>query len=299
MSILISGATGFVGKQIALSLQRKTGRVRGLARDGASNPKASDLLTAGVEIVTGDLTEPATLGNACVGVETVICTATTMPTGVDDGLRRVDHDGVLALIDAADRAGVKKFVYTSYSGNIEIDCPLRTAKRDCETRLRQSGMDVVILRPSYFMEMWLGPHLGFDPLNAMARVYGDGTGKVSYISALDVADFAVTAALKPTPKETVLEMGGPEALSQLDAVRIFEKILGTTCRLEFVPVEALKQQHLSTDPLQKTFGALMLAYAEGDVIHGAAATAGEYGIALRTVSEYATSVAAQRAAVAQ
>jgi hypothetical protein len=45
------------------------------------------------------------------------------------------------------------------------------------------------------------------------------------------------------------------------------------------------------------FGALMLAYAEGDVIAGATTTADEYGIALRTISEYAVSVAAQRAAV--
>ena len=297
MSILIAGATGFVGKQIALALQRKTGRVRGLVRGGASNPKASDLVSAGAEIATGDVREPSTLEHACADVDTVVCTVTTMPTGVDDGLRRVDHDGVLTLIDEAERAGVKKFVYTSYSGNIEIDCPLRTAKRDCETRLRRSSMDVVILRPSYFMEMWLGPHLGFDPLNGTARMYGDGKGKVSYISAFDVAEFAVAATVKPTAKETVLEMGGSEPLSQLDAVRTFEKILGTTCRLDFVPVEALRQQHLSSDPLQKTFGALMLAYADGDVIPRAAETAAEYGVRLRTVAEYANTVAAQRTSV--
>jgi len=294
MSILIAGATGLVGKQIALALQGKTGHVRGLVRGGASHPKASDLVAAGIEIAIGDLREPSTLARACVGVDTVVCTATTMPTGADDGLRRVDHDGVLALIDAAERAAVKKFVYTSYSGNIEIDCPLRTAKRDCEARLRQSGMDVVILRPTYFMELWLGPLLGFDPLNGTARIYGDGNGNVSYVSALDVAEFAVAAALKPMPKETILEIGGPEALSQLDAVRSFERVLGTTCRLEFVPIEALRQQHLSSDPLEKTFGALMLAYADGDVIAGAAETAAEYGIALRTLSDYATSVAAAR-----
>jgi NADH dehydrogenase len=297
MSILIAGATGFVGKQVALALQDTTGSVRALVRSGASNQNASELIAAGVEIASGDLTEPPTLANACVGIDTVVCTATTMPTGADDGLRRVDHDGVLALIDAAERAGAKKFVYTSYSGNIEIDCPLRTAKRDCETRLRQSAMDVVILRPTYFMEMWLGPHLGFDPLHGTARIYGDGRGKVSYISALDVAEIAVAAALKPTGKETILEMGGPEALSQLDAVRIFEQVLGTTCRLEFVPPDALRQQHLSNDPLQKTFSALMLEYADGDVIAGDTETANEYGVTLRTLADYATSVAASRAGV--
>src|SRR5215212_4997254 len=101
MSIIVAGATGFVAKHIALALQRKTGRVRALVRGGASNPKASELITAGVEIVTGDLTEPTTLADACVGIDIVICTVTTMPTALHDGLRRVDHDGVLALIDAA------------------------------------------------------------------------------------------------------------------------------------------------------------------------------------------------------
>jgi NADH dehydrogenase len=297
MTTLVAGATGLVGKQIALGLQRRRTDVRALVRSGSSNPKAAELVSAHVQIAAGDLTQPRTLTDACAGIDAVICTATTMPTGADDGLRRVDHDGVLALIAAAERAGVKKFVYTSYSGNIEIDCPLRTAKRDCEDLLRQSKMDVVILRPSYFMEVWLGPHTGFDPLNGTARIYGSGEGKVSYISALDVAELAVSAALKATGKETILEMGGPEPLSQLDAVRIFENALGTKCRLDFVPVDAIRQQHLSTDPVEKTFGALMLAYANGDVIPGASAVARAYGVALTSVSDYAAALRARSADV--
>jgi NADH dehydrogenase len=297
MSTLVVGATGFVGQQIALTLQRETGQVRGLVRGGAANPKASTLSTAAIQIVAGDLTQPDTLADACSGVETVICTATTMPTGADDGLRRVDRDGTLALIDAAEAAGVRKFVYTSYTGNVTVDCPLHTAKRDCEARLLRSGMEIVVLRPSYFMEMWLSPLLGFDPLGGAARIYGRGEGKVSYISALDVASIGVAAALRSTGKQAILEMGGPEPLSQLDAVRIFEATLGTTCRLEFVPLEALQQQHLSTDPLQKSFAALMLGYAQGDVIPGAAALAQAYGIALRSVSDYAGSLRAQRTGV--
>src|SRR5208282_6367957 len=97
--------------------------------------------------------------------ETVICTATSMPAGADDGLRKVDHDGTLSLIEAAERQGVKRFVYVSYSGNSREDSPLETAKRDCENRLLNSKMQAVILRPSYFMDMWLSPALGFDPVN--------------------------------------------------------------------------------------------------------------------------------------
>jgi uncharacterized protein YbjT (DUF2867 family) len=297
MRTLIVGATGSVGQQVALDLQRRTGSVRGLVRGGTSNPRASELVAAGVEIAPGDLTRPDTLADACADIDTVVCTATTMPTGADDGLRRVDHDGVLALIDAADRTGVKKFVYTSYTGNIRVDCPLHTAKRGCEARLLDSRMAPVILRPSYFMEMWLGPHLGVDPLHGSARIYGDGNGKVSYISAANVAEIAAAAALRSTSEPVILEMGGPEPLSQLDAVRILDQALGTTCLLEFVPLEALRQQHLSADPLQKSFAALMLGYAQGDVISGAKAVADEYGVELRSVSDYANSLRAQRASV--
>lgn len=297
MSTLVAGATGLVGQQIALTLQRKTGHVRALVRGGGSNPKANNLASAGIEIVAGDLATPDTLAQACTGVETVVCTVSAMPTAADDGLRRVDRDGVLALINAADRAGVKKFVYTSYSGNIRTDCPLHTAKRDCEARLLQTGMNAVILRPSYFMEVWLSPALGFDPLGGTVRIYGTGEQPVSYISALDVAELASAAALRSTGKQAILEMGGPEPISQLDAVRVFESLLGTKCKLEFVPFEALEQQHHSTDPLQKSFAALMIAYAQGDVIPGAAALGREYGTALRSVSDYASGLRAQRASV--
>jgi hypothetical protein len=147
-------------------------------------------------------------------------------------------------------------------------------------------MDAVILRPTYFMEIWLGPQFGFNPLGGTVRIYGTGEPPVSYIFALNVAEFAVAAALRSTGKQAILEIGGPEPMSQLDAVRIFESQLHTTCRLEFVPVEALEQRHLSTDPLQQSFAALMFGYAQGDVMPDAAALAPSYRVALRSVSHY-------------
>jgi uncharacterized protein YbjT (DUF2867 family) len=191
-------------------------------------------------------------------------------------------------------------VYTSYSGNLRFDSPLETAKRTCENRLLTGHMQAVILRPSYFMEMWLGLHLGFDPEKGAARIHGSGQAKVSYISAPDVAEFAAAATVKKLDKrQTTLEMGGPEAVSQLDAVGIFERALHRKIAVEHVPWEALQQQHQSaTDPLQKTFAALMLGYAQGDVIAGARETGEEYGVRLRSVAEYATGFRAQRAGVA-
>ena len=284
---LVAGATGLVGQRIALNLRDEGRKVRAIVRGGVARAQAQPLVAAGVEVVNADLTRPETLAPACAGVETLVCTATSMPHGRDDGLRRVDRDGVLSLIDAAERASVPKFIYTSYSGNIREESPLEAAKRDCEIRLMAGSMQGVILRPSYFMEFWLSPMLDFDPANASARIYGSGEAKVSYISAYDVAAFAVAAVRRNLDDWEVLEMGGPEALSQLGAVRIFERQLRTEFKLDFVPVAALEQQHLSSDPLQQTFAALMIAYAKGDVIPQGRANAERYGVRLRSVAEYA------------
>jgi uncharacterized protein YbjT (DUF2867 family) len=298
MSTLVVGATGLVGGEVAQKLRRKGESVRALVRGGDAHPKVQPLRAAGIEVVAGDLTVPETLEAACRGITTVVSTATSMPTGANDGLRRVDLDGTLALIEAAERAGVKRFVYTSYSGNIQIASPLETAKRTCENRLLRSSMQSVILRPSYFMEVWLGPMLGFDFVNGSVRIYGSGEAKGSYISVFDVANFAVAAATRKDNENAILEMGGPEPLSQLDAVKIFEQALEKKFRLEHVPADALQQQYSSPDPLQKTFAALMLGYTGGDEIKGAQDTAKKYGIRLTSVGDYASRVRGETAGTA-
>jgi len=294
---LVVGATGLVGQQIALGLRHQGCAVRAIVRGGARHQKSSPLLSAGVELVDADLTKPDTLPAACAGIDTVLCTATSMPMGKDDGLRRVDHDGVLALIDCAERAGVRHFIYTSYSGNIREDSPLETAKRACENRLLSGKMRSTILRPSYFSEVWLSPALGFDPANNRARIYGSGEEKVSYISLSDVAAFGVAAAAQPPDSSVILEMGGPDQFSQIDVVEVFMRALGKKIELETVPLSALEGQHrAATDPLQKTFAALMIGYAKGDAIPNAAETAERYGVSLHSVEDYAA--AARKAATA-
>jgi uncharacterized protein YbjT (DUF2867 family) len=217
-----------------------------------------------------------------------------MPAPADDGLRQVDHDGVLSLIDAAEAQGVERFIYVSYSGQIRFDSPLERAKRACEGRLMQSRMDAIILRPSYFMEVWLSPMLGFDPVNGTARIYGSGQQKLSYISSSDVAAFAAaTLAATPVDRNTILELGGPEPLSQLDAVRICETAIGRSMQLEYVPIEALQTQHQSSHPLQQSFAALMLSYANGDEIPTSVETASRYQIRLTSVAEYASRLVSQ------
>jgi uncharacterized protein YbjT (DUF2867 family) len=110
--------------------------------------KVKELEGLGAEIVTADLKDPPSLVSACRGATTVISGVTAIfPNQPGDSISSVDHDGQVALVDAAVAAGVANFVYISFTGNLE-NFPLSSAKRAVERRLEQSGLVYTVLRPS-------------------------------------------------------------------------------------------------------------------------------------------------------
>jgi NADH dehydrogenase len=289
--LLVVGATGFLGSEICRRLAASGQPVRGLVR-ATSDPTAVERLRAlGVETVQGDLRDRSSLDDACRGASTIVSTATTTRSRQPgDSIEATDEAGQLDLVAAAHAAGVERVVYVSYSGNITGDDPLTHAKRTVEQRLRDSGMAFTILRPSYFMEVWLAPHLGFDYLGRKATVYGSGERRISWISLGDVAEFAVRVVRDSTAAGATIELGGPDALSPLEVVRIFEETAGAPFVVQHVPEEALRQQGASvTDSLQQAFAALMLNYARGDEIL-MEETLRRYPVRLTSVREYARSV---------
>ncbi|MBL8205528.1 MAG: SDR family oxidoreductase [Blastocatellia bacterium] len=286
--ILVVGATGFLGGEICRRLTQAGQSVRGLVRATSDPNITANLQELGVQLATGDLKDKASLVAACQGITSIISTATvTRSSQPGDSIELTDAAGQQALIAAALEAGVSQFIYVSYSGQIGTDDPLTLAKRGVEERLRASGMTYTILRPSYFIEAWLSPVFGFDAANAKATIYGAGENKLSWISLGEVAAFAVESLTNPAARNAVLELGGPNALSPLEVVRIFEEISGKQFDVQHVPEEALiAQQANATDSMQRAFAALMLAYAKGDVIP-MEATLQQFPIALTSVREFA------------
>jgi NADH dehydrogenase len=277
-----------VGSEICRQLAAQGKPVRGLVRATSDQTKVDYLKGYGVEIVQGDMCDPASLEAACQGVSAVISTVSSMPScyeaGVND-IQHVDLDGMTCLIDAAQAAGVERFIYTSFTMDNEF--PLRNAKRAVEGHLKDSGIVYTILRPSYFMEVWLSPAVGFDVANGKAQIYGSGENPISWISFKDVAQFAVESLDNPLARNATIELGGPEALSQLQAVHIFEDLSGRSFEVQHVPEEALaEQQKAAMDPMQQSFAGLMQWYAKGDPVD-MGETLKTYPVQLTSVRDYA------------
>jgi uncharacterized protein YbjT (DUF2867 family) len=288
-TILVAGATGFLGSEICRQLIAKNKRVKGLVRTTSDANKVAQLKASGVETMEGDLKDKASLQNALQGVSTIISTvSSTLSRQEGDSIQTVDEEGQMNLIEAAVGAGVSQFIFISFC-EMQGQFPLQAAKRKVEKKLAGSGLDFTILQPTYFMEVWLSPVVGFDYPNAKANIYGEGKNKISWIAIKDVATFAVAVLDNPAARNATIELGGPEALSPLEVVGIFETAKGKKFELQFVPEDALKAQiDGAQDPLSASFATLTFGVARGNIID-MKNTLNAFPVQLTAVVDYAKS----------
>ena len=291
---LVIGSTGMVGSEVCRLLISKNFPVRAMVRSSCDESKKDNLKDLGVEVMEGDIRDKSTFPHLLEGITTVITTVSSMPFSYlpgENDIRQVDEGGMINLIDEAKRAGVKHFIYTSFSKNFDLNFPLSNAKRKVEKYLQNSGMNYTILRPSCFMEVWLSTAVGFDAINGKITLCGDGTRPIAYISFRDVAKFAVKCVSNPDAVNAELELGGPENLSQLDSVKIFEDVLQKKMEVQVIPLEALEAQ-LNTveDAMQKSFTGLMICVANGDYIDMKEILS-KFPVKLTSVNEFARMMA--------
>jgi len=285
--ILVVGATGFLGMEICRQLRAVGKNVVGLVRKTSSQEKINTLRQLGVQLIEGDLKDRSSIKRALEGITTVISTASsTLSRQEGDSIQSVDNEGQANLAEEAIVAKIGPYIYVSFP-SMEGDFPLQDAKRKVEKKLQSGPMSYTILQPTFFMEAWLSPAVGFDFPNAKATLYGDGKNKISWISISDVAAFAVAAVDHPGARNKVLRLGGPQALSPLEVVGLFEKTSGKKFEIQHVPVATLEgQKDKATEDIGKTFAALMLNYAAGSEIE-MGDTLKAIPIKLRSVIDYA------------
>ena len=286
---LVVGATGFLGGEICRQLVAGKKACRAMVRATSDPVKKEKLKELGVELVEGDLKDRASLDRACRGVKSVISTSVAISSRAEgDSFETVDLKGQTQLVDAARTANVEHFIFISVSRGVgDSGNPLVEAKRAVEKYIQQSGLVYTILRPTFFMEIWLSPHLGFDIANANATIYGSGNNPVSYISLHDVAKFAVGALDEPAARNATVELGGSDALTQLEVIELFEQLTGRSFKRQFVSEKDLEaRKAAAANPLELTFADLMLAAARGDAID-MNETMAKFSFRPRSVRDYA------------
>jgi uncharacterized protein YbjT (DUF2867 family) len=260
--ILVVGGTGDLGERVVRRVIERGEAVRSMVRTSTDDSRLREM---GAEVVPGDLTDPPSLAGACAGAGTVILTATAIArrfAGSSPSIHEVDEVGGIALVAAAESAGVQRFVYVSFVGvDAAIGTPLEHAKLAVEDRLRSSSMRSVIVRADAFQEIHLGQLARFDIINGKVSVIGRGNSKRRWIATEDVAALVAAVAVEQDPP-AVLEVGGPEAISKNDLITLAEGVTGRRFKRQHMPrpVARLAIRLLSgrKDALASAFGAGLL-----------------------------------------
>ena len=292
--VLVVGATGLLGGEICRKLREAGKPVSAVVRPNCAPEKCNALRSMGVETVSGDLKDPASLVRACETASQIITTASsTLSRQEGDSISSVDHSGYMSLIEAALTTGITHMVYISIPLRIAYDSPLVQAKRAVESRLASSGLTYTVLAANYFMEVWLSPALGFDYRNASATIYGSGERSIAWVSYRDVAAYAVASLDCGAAQNRVLSVGGPENLAPVQVLQCFSDACGRTFKATHVHEDMLQKQYdTAADPLGKSFASLMLQYAAGCAMD-TSETQSIMPRALKTVREYAAEAAVQ------
>ncbi|WP_018316393.1 SDR family oxidoreductase [Bradyrhizobium sp. WSM2793] len=218
MTILVTGATGAVGRQVVEQLVKRGADVRALVRDPA---KAS--FPAGVTVAQGDLLDVDALRDALAGVSTLFLLNAVVPD---------EFTQALITLNLARETGVERVVYLSViHSDLYVNVPHFAGKFGVERMIEQMGFNATILRPAYFMQN----ELTIKDVVTGYGVYPMPIGSKG-LAMIDVRDIGEIAALELVHREQAagplpldrINLVGPHTLTGADVAGIWSDVLGRT-----------------------------------------------------------------------
>ena len=238
--ILVTGGAGFIGTRVVHELRARGRDVRALVH---SPGKAGQLESWGVELVTGDVTDPESLRTAADGCEGIVHLVSIL-TGSKADFERVMAQGTRNLLGAA---RPDRFVLMSANG---VDSPRADgipyfeAKRTMERAVRESGLEFVILRPSFVFGDGgaLATFLRLARRSPVTPIVGDGTARIQPVWIDDVARAVAESLEQPEAAGRTLELGGPEAVTWNDFWARLKKAAGVRRPSVHVPFSVMRVQ---------------------------------------------------------
>ncbi len=252
--ILVTGATGTVGRQLVNELVTAGADVRALSR----TPERAGL-PSGVEVVAGDLGRPETLPSALQGIERVFL--------LSGGPEGPEHDA--NLIAAGEQAGVRHVVTLSVLGaGHGADDPITRWHLAGERAVTASGMAWTILRPGAFMSnalMWA------PSIKDQGVVYAPfAQAKTGAVDPADIAAVAARALTGAGQGGKTYPLTGPELLSAADQVEIPGAALGRPLQVVDVPPERAKAAMVDSDMPAELADAVIASMAQAGTDHAMA-----------------------------
>lgn len=249
-TILVTGASGFVGGHVVPALLDAGHGVVALVRGEAAGETVLRRLPlahrGGVELRTGDVTRPASLGPALAGVDAVVHLV-AIARDFDGGakLRMINTEGTVAVLAAMVQAGVARLVHMGALG-VADDPKLHYAssKARAEALVAGSLLEWTILKPS----LQFGPGDGFfNTVAGLARlspgvipVPGDGSSRFQPIHAGDVARVVVASLADPSTVGGIFELGGPRYWTYREITREVLAALGKRRAILPMPVPLIR-----------------------------------------------------------
>jgi uncharacterized protein YbjT (DUF2867 family) len=232
---LVTGATGRQGGAVIRHMLPKGWKLRALTRNPQSHA-AQSLARQGVELVQGDLENAASVTRAAAGVYGIYSVQDFWAVGAK---REVVQGKNVA--DAAKKAGVKHFVYSSVGGaERNTGIPHWESKWEVEEHIRSLGLPATVLRPVTFMETYYIEQVEIGLLKGKLADPIRADKPYQTIATNDIGAFVALAFERPTEfigKE--LEIAGSE-LTNLEAAKVFSRVLGKPVKFQRLPLPLVR-----------------------------------------------------------
>lgn len=216
MSIVVTGATGHLGRLVVTHLLADGVPADGIVAAGRRTETLADLAERGVRVATLDYGQPETTAAALEGAETVL-----LVSGSEVGQRVDQHR---AVIEAAKAAGVRRLVYTSAPKADTSPLVLAPEHKATEEILRASGLTFTILRNGWYTENYVGDVQRAAETGEIVGAYGDGR-----VASAPRDDFAAAAAVVLRTEghdDAVYELSGDEAWGFDELAAAASEVLG-------------------------------------------------------------------------
>jgi uncharacterized protein YbjT (DUF2867 family) len=228
--ILVIGASGFVGRHVALALLADGYVVRCLARNPS---KVEDLAKAGCEIVQGDISDLASIQRAMASVQAVYISIHTLSpqhaNTTGQGFMAVEMNGLGNIVTTCQTHGVRRLIYVTFIGTAP-DAPGGWLRERWKTEqfLLHSGLDVTVIRPTQIVARG---GRGFDIMVSQARksvalIMGNGRQKWRNIALDDLIYYLLGVLNDPRAYGQAYDVGCDDILTNDQMMDVAAEILG-------------------------------------------------------------------------